>query len=62
LWRADRNNANLVIATGCALTAVSIFLIGLVPGNIAILMTVVFLAGVLMNTAQSSMPALAAAF
>jgi AAHS family 4-hydroxybenzoate transporter-like MFS transporter len=58
----DRFNANLVIATGYALTAVTIFLIGLVPGNIAILMTVVFLAGVLMNTAQSSMPALAAAF
>jgi AAHS family 4-hydroxybenzoate transporter-like MFS transporter len=61
-WLMDRFNANLVIATGYALTAVTIFLIGLVPGNIAVLMTVVFLAGVLMNTAQSSMPALAAAF
>lgn len=58
----DRFNANLVIAAGYALTAVSIFMISLVPGNIAILMGVVFLAGVLMNTAQSSMPALAAAF
>ncbi len=61
-WLMDRFNANLVIAAGYALTAVSIFMIGVVPGNIALLMTMVFLAGVLMNTSQSSMGALAAAY
>jgi AAHS family 4-hydroxybenzoate transporter-like MFS transporter len=61
-WLMDRFNANLIIAAGYALTAVSIFLIGQVVGNVGLLMVVVFAAGVLMNTAQSSMPALAAAF
>jgi AAHS family 4-hydroxybenzoate transporter-like MFS transporter len=61
-WLMDRFNANLVIAAGYALTAVSVFMIGQVAGHLGILMGVVFLAGVLMNTAQSSMPALAAAF
>ncbi|MES3021768.1 MAG: MFS transporter [Pseudomonadota bacterium] len=61
-WLMDRYNANLVIATGFGLTAISIFLIGQVSGNIALLMVVVFLAGVMMNTSQSSLPTLAAAF
>jgi AAHS family 4-hydroxybenzoate transporter-like MFS transporter len=61
-WLMDRFNANLVIAAGYALTAVSIYAIGQVAGNVGMLMLVVFVGGVLMNTAQSSMPALAAAF
>lgn len=61
-WLMDRFNANLIIATGYALTAVSIFLIGQAAGSLGLLMVAVFLGGVLMNTAQSSMPALAAAF
>nr|WP_306393472.1 MFS transporter [Massilia sp. REN29] len=58
----DRYNANAVVATGFALTAVSIFAIGQSAGNLGLLMAVVFVAGVVMNTAQSSLPALAAAF
>jgi MFS transporter, AAHS family, 4-hydroxybenzoate transporter len=58
----DRFNANRVIAVCYALTAVSVYLIGQAAGNVGMLVLVVFLAGVLMNTAQSSMPALAAAF
>jgi AAHS family 4-hydroxybenzoate transporter-like MFS transporter len=61
-WLMDRFNANLIIATGYALTAVSIFLIGQAAGNLGVLMVAVFVGGALMNTAQSSMPALAAAF
>ena len=61
-WLMDRYNANRVIALGYALTAVSIWAIGQAVGHVGWLMTVVFVAGTIMNTAQSSMPALAAAF
>ena len=58
----DRFNANRVIAVCYGLTAVSVYVIGQAAGNIGALVAVIFLAGLLMNTAQSSMPALAAAF
>jgi AAHS family 4-hydroxybenzoate transporter-like MFS transporter len=58
----DRFNGNRVIAICYGLTAISVYAIGQAAGNIGALITVVLLAGVLMNTAQSSMPALAAAF
>ncbi|MCP3713264.1 MFS transporter [Paraburkholderia sp. CNPSo 3274] len=58
----DRFNANRIIAACYVLTAISVWLIGQAAGNVALLVLVVFVAGVLMNTAQSSMPALAAAF
>ncbi|MBN3765717.1 MFS transporter [Burkholderia sp. Ac-20365] len=58
----DRFNANRVIAVCYALTAVSVYCIGQAAGNVGALVLIVFIAGVLMNTAQSSMPALAAAF
>ena len=62
-WLMDRFNANRIIAIGYALTAVFIYSIGLTAGSsVSRLMLLVFVAGVLMNTAQSSMPALAAAF
>jgi AAHS family 4-hydroxybenzoate transporter-like MFS transporter len=61
-WLMDRFNPNLVIAAGYALTAVSIYAIGHSAGNVGLLMLVVFIGGTLMNTAQSSMPALAAGF
>jgi MFS family permease len=63
-WLMDRYNANRVIATGFALTAVAIFMIGQVVGNLGLLTVTVtvFVAGALMNTAQSSLPALAAAY
>jgi len=61
-WLMDRTNGNLVIAAGFALTAVAICAIGQVLGTTGLLMPVVLLGGTLMNTAQSSLPALAAAF
>jgi AAHS family 4-hydroxybenzoate transporter-like MFS transporter len=61
-WLMDRYNANKVIAIGYALTAISVAAIGQVVGSVGLLVLVVFIAGILMNTAQSSMPALAAAY
>lgn len=61
-WLMDRFNANRIIAVGYALTAVSIWWIGQTAGHLGWLVVAVFLAGTIMNTAQSSMPALAAAF
>jgi AAHS family 4-hydroxybenzoate transporter-like MFS transporter len=61
-WLMDRFNANRIIAVGYALTAVAIYAIGQVAGNVGLLVVVVFVAGTVMNTAQSSMPALAAGF
>lgn len=58
----DRFNPNRVIALCFSLSAVSVYAIGLSAGSVALLMTVVFVAGTLMNTAQSSLPALAASF
>lgn len=54
---------NRMIAAGYGLTAVSIYAIGMTgASNLGRLMLLVFIAGVLMNAAQVSMPALAAAF
>ena len=61
-WLMDRFNANVTIAAGFALTAVAVYAIGHVAGNLALLVVVVFVAGTLMNTSQSSLPALAAGF
>lgn len=61
-WLMDRFNANRIIAVGYALTAVAIWAIGQAAGNLGWLVAIVFIAGTVMNTAQSSMPALAAAF
>ncbi len=61
-WLMDRYNANIIIVAGYALTALAVYLIGQAVGNVGFLVLSVFVAGILMNTAQSSMPALAAAF
>jgi AAHS family 4-hydroxybenzoate transporter-like MFS transporter len=61
-WLMDRFNPNWVVATCFALTAAAIYAIGLTAGVLALLVVVVLAAGTLMNTAQSSLPALAAAF
>ncbi|MFZ6772622.1 MFS transporter [Undibacterium sp. SXout7W] len=61
-WLMDRFNGNRIIAAGYVLTALAIFAIGQVSGNVGLLVLVVFVAGALMNTAQSSMPALAASY
>ena len=61
-WLMDRFNANKIIAAGYIATAALIWLIGQAAGNVGTLVAVVFLGGAIMNTAQSSLPALAAAF
>ena len=61
-WLMDRYNANWIIAIGYTLTALTVFAIGQAVGSLSLLILAVFAAGTLMNTAQSSMPALAAAF
>ena len=61
-WLMDRFIANVIIAVGFALTALAVYAIGQVGGDLALLVVVVFAAGTLMNTSQSSLPALAAAF
>jgi AAHS family 4-hydroxybenzoate transporter-like MFS transporter len=58
----DKFNPNRIIAVGYALTAIAVYFIGQSIGNVGMLVVVVFAAGVLMNTSQSSMPALAAPF
>lgn len=58
----DRFNANLVIASCYALAAIGLFFIGQTVENVALLVPIVLISGVLMNTAQVSMNALAAAF
>jgi len=61
-WLMDRFNADRIIAVGYVLTAASIWWIGQASAHLGWLVVSVFVAGTLMNTAQSSMPALAAAF
>jgi len=58
----DRFNPNRVVATCFALTALTIYAIGQTAVTVGLLMAVVLLAGTLMNTAQTSLPALAAGF
>ena len=59
-WLMDRYNATLIVALTYFLTALAVYLIGQTVG--AMLILAVFVAGVIMNTAQTSLPALAAAF
>ncbi len=61
-WLMDRFNGNRIIAVGYALTAVSVYAIGQAVGGVGLLALVVVLSGTIMNTAQSSMPALAAGY
>lgn len=61
-WLMDRYNATLVLALGYLGTALSIWAIGQMVGNLGLLMACVFVAGVIMNATQAAMPALAAHF
>jgi AAHS family 4-hydroxybenzoate transporter-like MFS transporter len=61
-WLMDRFNGNRIIALGYLATAVLIWAIGQAAGNVGGLVVAVFLGGAFMNTAQSSLPALAASF
>jgi len=58
----DKVEPNRVIAAGFALTSVAVFAIGQAVGQVGWLVFVVFTAGALMNTSQSSLPALAASY
>jgi len=61
-WLMDRYDGNWIIAIGFLVTSLLIWLIGQAAGQVGFLVLVVFLGGAFMNTAQSSLPALAAAF
>lgn len=58
----DKFNANRVIMIGYLLTAALVYAIGQVAGNLGWLVVLVFVGGAVMNTTQSSVPALSAAF
>lgn len=58
----DRFNANVVIAIGYLITAVLLVMIGQSVGQLVTLSAAVFLCGIFMNAAQSSMPSLAVGF
>ncbi len=61
-WLMDRYNANWIVAIIYALTAIFIYSIGQSIGSLGFLMASVFGAGIMFNTAQCSMPSLAASF
>ncbi len=61
-WLMDRFNATLVVAACFALTGAAIYAVGQSIGTLSLLMAVMLLGGTLMNTAQTSLPSLAAAF
>ncbi|MDF0605688.1 aromatic acid/H+ symport family MFS transporter [Neisseriaceae bacterium TC5R-5] len=61
-WLMDRFDADFTIAACYLLTAIGIYAIGQVSAELGWLVVTVFVAGTLMNTAQSSLPALAASF
>jgi AAHS family 4-hydroxybenzoate transporter-like MFS transporter len=58
-WLMDRYNANPVVAIGYILTALAVYLVGQTTG--ALLISAVFAASIVMNTARSSLPSLAVA-
>ncbi len=61
-WLMDRFQADRVVAVSFLITAGAVYLIGQSVGQIGPLTLAVFVAGTVMNTAQSSLPALAAMF
>jgi len=61
-WLMDRYDGDRIIAAGFALTALAVFAIARVVDHLGLLVPAVLVAGILMNTAQSSLPALAAGF
>ncbi|WP_029589868.1 MFS transporter [Franconibacter pulveris] len=58
----DRLNPNKVVAVGYLLTGLFVCLVGFSTSSLALMGIMVFIAGTIMNGAQSSMPALAAGF
>ncbi|MEO3991493.1 MFS transporter [Pseudocitrobacter cyperus] len=58
----DKLNPNKVVAVGYVLTGVFVCLVGFSTSSLVLMGIMVFIAGTIMNGAQSSMPALAAGF
>ncbi|MCS2151644.1 MFS transporter [Scandinavium goeteborgense] len=58
----DKFNPNKVVAVGWLLTGVFVCLVGFSTSSLVLMGVMVFIAGSIMNGAQSSMPALAAGF
>lgn len=58
----DKLNPNKVVAVGYLLTGVFVCLVGFSTHSLVLMGVMVFIAGTIMNGAQSSMPALAAGF
>ena len=58
----DKLNPNKVVAVGYVLTGVFVCLVGFSTHSLVLMGVMVFIAGTIMNGAQSSMPALAAGF
>ncbi len=61
-WAMDRYNPHKVIGIAYALAGVFAYLVGQSLGNVAVLATLVLVAGMCINGAQSAMPSLAARF
>ncbi|XDZ51831.1 MFS transporter [Neisseriaceae bacterium CLB008] len=62
-WLMDKYNPNRLITLFWVLTALLVALIGVVASmDMTLLVVVIVLAGIVMNTAQSSMPSFAASF
>lgn len=58
----DKINPNKVVSVGYLLTGIFVCLVGFSTSNLVLMGVMVFIAGTIMNGAQSSMPALAAGF
>lgn len=58
----DKFNPNKVVAVGWLLTGIFVCLVGFSTSSLVLMGGMVFIAGTIMNGAQSSMPALAAGF
>lgn len=58
----DKLNPNKVVAVGYVLTGIFVCLVGFSTNSLVLMGVMVFIAGTIMNGAQSSMPALAAGF
>ena len=61
-WAMDRYNPHKVIGVAYAMAGVFAWLVGQSLGNVAVLATLVLVAGMCINGAQSAMPSLAARF
>jgi len=61
-WLMDKVEPNRLLAVGFLLTSLAVWSIGQLVGQIGALIVGVFVAGLLMNAAQSSLPSLAAGF